>query len=89
MSVPNPKASIVVREHGGRPFYEAFWRVQRKQVKRRIGPAWLERDPDVFCRKASTEPGAVYEDTDAFMAARCMPCAEASADLPGAAAVPS
>jgi len=36
----------VVREHNNRPFYEAKFRHAGRQVKRRIGPAWLERDPD-------------------------------------------
>jgi integrase len=44
VSIESPKATLLVREHRGRPFYEAFWRFQGKQVKRRIGPAWLERD---------------------------------------------
>jgi len=42
----NPTAHIIVREHRGQPFYEAKFRHDGKQVKRRIGPAWLERDPD-------------------------------------------
>src|SRR5215831_2213329 len=41
-----PTASIVVREHGGKPFYEAKFRHEGHQVKRRIGPAWLEDGPD-------------------------------------------
>jgi hypothetical protein len=39
-----PCAAVVVREHCGRPFYEAKFRHQGRQVKRRIGSAWLERD---------------------------------------------
>lgn len=36
---------LVIREHKGRAFYEAKWRDSRgRQVKRCIGPAWLERD---------------------------------------------
>jgi integrase len=45
MSAPSPTASIVVREHKGQAFYEAKFRHQGRQIKRRIGPAWLERDP--------------------------------------------
>lgn len=41
---PNPTASLVIREHNGRPFYEAKFRYEGRQIKRRIGPAWLERD---------------------------------------------
>jgi integrase len=40
-----PVASVVVREHNDHPFYEAKFRHAGRQVKRRIGPAWLERDP--------------------------------------------
>src|SRR4051794_38580959 len=37
--------ALVVREHRGRLFYEAKWRDSRgRQVKRRVGPAWLEGD---------------------------------------------
>jgi integrase len=46
MAASNPTASIIVREHRGRPFYEAKFRYGGRQIKRRIGPAWLERDPD-------------------------------------------
>lgn len=42
-SAPSP--SLVIREHNGQPFYEAKFRHKGRQVKRRIGPAWLERDP--------------------------------------------
>ena len=40
-----PSASLVVRELGGEPIYEAKFRYEGRQVKRRIGPAWLTRDP--------------------------------------------
>jgi integrase len=45
MSAKNPSAAIVVREHNGQAFYEAKFRHQGRQVKRRIGPAWLDREP--------------------------------------------
>ena len=38
-------AAVIVRESSGRPFFEAKFRYAGRQVKRRIGPAWLER-PD-------------------------------------------
>ena len=42
---PTPTAvSLVVRESNGQPFYEAKFRDGDRQVKRRIGPAWLSRD---------------------------------------------
>ena len=59
MSNPNPSAALVIREHRGRPYYEAKFRYYGDQVKRRIGPAWLERDPDA--RGWSRRPGRVPE----------------------------
>jgi integrase len=38
-----PAAALVVREHGGVPYYEAKFRIGGRQIKRRIGEAWLER----------------------------------------------
>lgn len=37
---------LVVRSHGGKPFYEAKFRHGGRQVMRRVGPAWLEQGPD-------------------------------------------
>lgn len=34
----------MVREHQGEPFYEAKFRHGGRQIKRRLGPAWLSRD---------------------------------------------
>jgi integrase len=45
MSAANPSAAIVIREHRGQAFYEAKFRYQSRQVKRRVGPAWLDLDP--------------------------------------------
>ena len=37
--------ALVIREHKGKVFYEAKWRdATGRQVKRRVGQAWLERD---------------------------------------------
>ena len=41
MQAPSP--SLVIREHNGQPFYEAKFRYQGRQVKRRVGPVLLER----------------------------------------------
>lgn len=41
-----PTASLAIREHDGKPFYEAKFRHAGRQVKRRLGPAWLTREPD-------------------------------------------
>ena len=40
----DPTGALVVREHRSGPVYEAKWRRDGRQMKRRIGPAWLERD---------------------------------------------
>ena len=42
---PFPTPSLVVRELSGEPFYDAKFRYAGRQVKRRVGPAWLSRDP--------------------------------------------
>ena len=44
MSAPNPTATVFVREQRGQAFYEAFWRYKGRQLKRRLGPAWLDQD---------------------------------------------
>jgi integrase len=41
-----PAGALVVVERGDGPVYEAKWRRGRRQVKRRVGPAWLERGVD-------------------------------------------
>ncbi len=43
---PSASATVIVREYRGQVFYEAKFRHDGRQVKRRIGPAWLERDRD-------------------------------------------
>jgi integrase len=70
MSASNPTASIIVREHRGQPFYEAKFRHDGRQIKRRIGPAWLERDPDGGWRRhrGRVAEGA-YDERAAHVAA--------------------
>src|SRR5437763_109850 len=40
-----PVATLLLREHGDEAFYEAKFRYAGQQVKRRVGRAWLSRDP--------------------------------------------
>jgi len=43
--LPSPALSVRVnQDRPDRPFYEAYWRFRGRVIKRRIGPAWLERD---------------------------------------------
>jgi len=52
MSKRNASGALIVVERDGGPVYYAKWRDStRRQVKRRLGPAWVERDPDGACRK--------------------------------------
>ena len=69
MTVNGPKATLLVREHRGQPFYEAFWRFQGKQVKRRIGPAWLERDSGGWRRRRGRVQNGHYDEASAHVAA--------------------
>jgi integrase len=71
MAAPNPSAAIVVREHRGQPFYEAKFRHRGEQVKRRIGPAWLERDPGTggWRRRRGRLAEGAYDERRAHVAA--------------------
>jgi len=54
-----PSASLVVRAYQGQPFYEAKFRQDGEQVKRRVGRAWLTRASDGTWtrRRGRLEPG--------------------------------
>jgi hypothetical protein len=71
MPASNPSATIIVREHRGQVFYEAKFRHHGRQVKRRIGPAWLERDPDAgdWRRRRGRIPESTYDERSAHVAA--------------------
>ena len=53
MSSTKPTPAVVVRVgKDGTPFFEAKWRdTQRRQIKRRLGPAWLEPEDGGGWRK--------------------------------------
>ncbi len=71
MPAMKPTANVIVREHRGQPFYEAKFRLHGRQVKRRIGPAWLQRDAgtgDWQLRKGRVPDGA-YDQRGAIVAA--------------------
>ena len=66
-----PTANVIVRDHRGQPFYEAKFRLQGRQVKRRIGAAWLERDPDTgqWRPRRGRVPEGAYDERAAIVAA--------------------
>jgi integrase len=60
---------LVVRESQGKPFYDAAWRYEGKQVKRRVGPAWLERDGDGWRRRRGRVEDGSYDERTAYVEA--------------------
>ena len=66
-----PSAAIVVRGHHGRPFYEAKFRYRGRQIKRRIGPAWLELDEGTgeWRRRRGRVPDGMFDDRRAHVTA--------------------
>jgi integrase len=73
MSTPErlPAASLIVREHLGEPFYEAKFRYGGRQVKRRIGSAWLTRGKSsgVWRRRRGRVPDGFFDERRAHVAA--------------------
>ncbi|TMK98030.1 MAG: site-specific integrase [Actinobacteria bacterium] len=70
MSARTPTASIAIRERGGEAFFEAMFRHDGKQLKRRIGPAWLERDDNGGWRaRHGRVPDGCYDERRAHAAA--------------------
>lgn len=65
-----PSASIVTRVQRGGVFYEAKWRHAGRQVKRQVGPAWLERDGQGAWRpRRGRVPQGCYDERRAHVAA--------------------
>jgi integrase len=71
MPAPKPTANLIIRDHDGRPFYEAKFRHNGRQVKRRIGPAWLERDhaTGAWTRRRGRPAEGAYDERAAIVAA--------------------
>ncbi|MGO9900109.1 MAG: hypothetical protein ACLP0J_10550 [Solirubrobacteraceae bacterium] len=67
MQAPSP--SLVVRVYGGLPFYEAKFRHDGRQVKRRIGPAWVERDQHGWRKRPGRVPDDAFDERRAHAAA--------------------
>ncbi|HUB72672.1 MAG TPA: tyrosine-type recombinase/integrase [Solirubrobacteraceae bacterium] len=66
-----PKINVIIREHNGQPFYEAKFRHNGRQVKRRIGPAWLDHDADTggWRPRRGRVPSGAYDERAAIVAA--------------------
>ncbi len=61
------KGALIVREHRGRPFYEAKWRdLNRKQKKRRLGLAWVEKSGAEWIRRRGRVRDGFLDDRRAF-----------------------
>jgi integrase len=57
-----PTGSVVLRVGPtGAPYYEAKWRHNASQVKRRIGPAWVERDGDAWRTRRGRVPEGHFD----------------------------
>ncbi len=79
-----PTGALVVREGRGRPFYEAKWRDStRRQVKRRLGLAWVDREGDVWRRRRGRpREGFLDEKTAIVEMRRAIEEHEATLDKP-------
>jgi integrase len=84
-----PRSSLVVRVHNrGTPYYEIYWRSNvdgRRQMKRRLGPAWVERDASGdWVKRRGRAPVGYLEPRTAPGAADAL-VAEVEAELEAAA----
>jgi integrase len=62
--------ALVIREQNDRVFYEAKWRDSRgRQVKRRVGPAWVERNGarGAWRRRAGRVPDGCFDEKAAIV----------------------
>lgn len=70
MSDRLPSAALLIREHHGRPFYEAKFRHAGRQVMRRVGPAWIERDSSgAWVKRRGRVQGDHYDERGAHLRA--------------------
>ena len=64
-----PAAALVVREHRGTPYYEAKFRIGGRQIKRRIGEAWLERGDQGWRPRRGRVRAGCYDNRGAHVRA--------------------
>jgi integrase len=58
---PEPTPALLVREHGGKVFYEAKWRAGGRQIMKRVGPAWLQRIDGKWQPQRGRIPAGFYD----------------------------
>ena len=58
----DPVGSLVVTGRRDGPVYEAKWRRKGRQLKRVVGPAWLERDRDGWRPRRGRVPEGSYDE---------------------------
>jgi integrase len=58
-----PTGALVIRKgDDGQPFYEAKWRRAGRQLKRRVGPAWLDADGQSWRPRRGRVPAAWFDE---------------------------
>lgn len=87
MSARKATPAVVIRcGQDGTPYFEAKWRAaDRRQIKRRLGPAWVEPDGDGGWRKRRGRTPAGWLDAPAAHVAAAEKVAEAERDQADAA----
>ena len=71
MSAANPSAHLVVAAKSDHAYYEAKFRHDGRQVKLRIGPAWLDRDSETggWVKRRGRITDGFYDERRAHLAA--------------------
>jgi len=87
VSAPQATPAVVIREgKDGTPFFEAKWRDEdRQQIKRRLGPAWVEPDGEGGWRKRRGRPREGWLDERAAHVAAAEKVAEVAREREQAA----
>ena len=80
MTTRLPTGSLVITlgRDGSTPHWEAKWRWDGRQIKRRVGHAWLDRKGDDWVKRAGRAPEGFLSEQDAIVAMRAMIAAHAA-----------